>query len=176
MTFEEKTMKTETIYDGKILKLRVDTVELPNMNYSHREIVEHSGSVAIVPLKDDETVYMVKQYRKAVEQVVLEFPAGLIEDGEDPKEAAQRELQEEIGYGAEKLSYINEVFSSPGFTDEKVDIFIAKDLYKSKLKADDDENIEIVEVKIKDLREMIDSFELQDAVSVIGALQILALK
>lgn len=101
----EKTMKTEILYEGKILTLRVDTVELPDMKYSKREIIEHSPSVVIIPMIDDENVFVIKQYRKAVDKVLYEFPAGLLESGEDPKEAALRELQEEIKYTADKIEF-----------------------------------------------------------------------
>lgn len=102
----EKTMKTEILYEGKILTLRVDTVELPDMKYSKREIIEHSPSVVIIPMIDDENVFVIKQYRKAVDKVLYEFPAGLLESGEDPKEAALRELQEEIKYTADKIEFL----------------------------------------------------------------------
>lgn len=119
----EKTMKTEILYEGKILTLRVDTVELPDMKYSKREIIEHSPSVVIIPMIDDENVFVIKQYRKAVDKVLYEFPAGLLESGEDPKEAALRELQEEIKYTADKIEFLFDMYSSPGFTNEKVSVF-----------------------------------------------------
>lgn len=172
MHFEEKTTKSERIYDGKVLNLRIDTVELPNMTYGHREIVERDSSVCVIPFKDEETVYMVKQYRKAIDKLSLEFPAGLVKEDEDPKQAAQRELQEEIGFMAEKLEYISEVYPSPGYTSEKIDIFIGKDLKESELDQDKEENIEIIEVKIKDLVSMVETFELRDSKTVIGALYI----
>lgn len=102
----EKTMKTEILYEGKNFTLRVDTVELPDMKYSKREIIEHSPSVVIIPMIDDENVFVIKQYRKAVDKVLYEFPAGLLESGEDPKEAALRELQEEIKYTADKIEFL----------------------------------------------------------------------
>ncbi len=173
MFYEERTTKSEKIYEGRIINLRVDTVELPNMSYAHREIVEHPNCVLIVPFKDEDTLYMIKQYRKAINKTIIEFPAGFVDDDEDPRQAALRELQEEIGFSANELDYVSEVYSSPGFTDEKIDIFIAKDLYDSKLKADDDEYIEVIEVKIDDLEDMLISFELQDSTTVIGALLVL---
>ena len=96
MTHEEKTIKSEMIYEGRILNLRIDTVELPDRKYSKREIIEHSNAVAIVPIKDNK-IFFVKQYRKAIEQILLEIPAGLLEVNESPKEGALREMQEEIG-------------------------------------------------------------------------------
>ncbi|MDO5719032.1 MAG: NUDIX hydrolase [Tissierellia bacterium] len=168
MYYEEKTMKSERLYEGRIINLRVDTVELPNRKYSRREIVEHSNSVLIIPILDDEYTLLVKQFRKAVDKVILEFPAGLIDSGEDPSEAALRELQEEVGYSANKLNYIYDAYSSPGFTNEKVSIFLAEDLYESKLENDEDEFLEIVKIKIDDLIDMLHNYEISDAHTIIG--------
>ena len=95
--FYEKSIKSDTIYDGKILKLRVDTVELVNKKYSKREIVDHQKGVGIIAFDEDNKLWMVKQYRKAIDRVTLEIPAGLVESNELPIETAKRELQEEIG-------------------------------------------------------------------------------
>ncbi len=169
MYYEEKTMKSERVYEGRILNLRVDTVELPNRKYSRREIVEHGSSVMIIPVLQDDSVLMVKQYRKAIDKVVLEFPAGLIESGEDPKEAALRELQEEVGVAAKKIDYLYDFYTSPGFTNERINVFIASDLYDSDLSCDEDEFLEIVKVKIEDLIDMLHNYEINDAKSIIAA-------
>src|SRR5690606_4980625 len=116
MSFEEKTMKTEKIYEGKMLNLRIDTVELPDKKYSKREIVEHPGAVAIVPITEEGEVILVKQYRKAVEKELLEIPAGKLEIGEEPRETAIRELKEETGFSSAKIEYITEFYTSAGFT------------------------------------------------------------
>lgn len=173
MTYTEKTTKSDRIYEGKIVNLRIDTVELPNMNYAHREIIEHKNSVCIIPFKDENTVYMVKTYRKAVDKVLLEFPAGLIEDDEEPREAALRELQEEIGFASSNFEFLTEIYPSPGYTDEKIKIFIAKDLYKLKLEGDADEFLDIVQVSLDKLEDLVASLDLQDAKSMLGALHIL---
>lgn len=170
MPFEEKTVKSEKIFDGKIVKLRVDNVELPNRTYARREIIEHANSVAVIPFKDENTVYMVKQYRKPIERVTLEFPAGIIESGEEPKDAAQRELSEEIGYGSNNLEFVYDFYSSPGFTDEKISIYTAKDLFVNELDVDEDEYIEVVEVSIKELIMKLRSLELNDATTIIATL------
>lgn len=166
----EKTMKTEILYEGKILTLRVDTVELPDMKYSKREIIEHSPSVVIIPMIDDENVFVIKQYRKAVDKVLYEFPAGLLESGEDPKEVALRELQEEIKYTADKIEFLFDMYSSPGFTNEKVSVFLARDLKPKALKEDDDEYIECEKISIKDLIQKLDSLELIDSKIIAGTL------
>src|SRR5690554_4052188 len=116
MVFEEKTMKSDKLYEGKLLNLRVDTVELPDKKYSKREVVEHPGGVGIVPITEDNCIILVKQYRKAIEKFLLEIPAGKLELNEEPRETALRELKEETGYEANKLEYLLDFYTSPGFT------------------------------------------------------------
>lgn len=131
MTYEEKTMKSDKLYEGKIINLRIDTVELPDKKYSKREIVEHPGGVAIVGVTDENEILLVRQYRKAVDKILLELPAGKIEVNEEPKETALKELKEETGYSTEKLEYLLEFYTSPGFSTEKVYIFLAEDMQKA---------------------------------------------
>src|SRR5690554_6437355 len=120
MMFEEKTMKSDKLYEGKMLNLRVDTVELPDKKYSKREIVEHPGGVAVIPIVDNDSLILVKQYRKAVEKFLLEIPAGKVEINEEPRVTAIRELKEETGYSTDKMEYLMEFYTSPGFTNEKI--------------------------------------------------------
>ena len=169
-TFEETTIKSDTIYEGRIIKLRVDTVELPNKIYSKREIVEHSRGVAMVPLTKDNQIILVKQYRKAVEDFTYEIPAGMVEVNENIQETAIRELQEEIGFKPGKLELLTESYVSPGFTDEKISIFLASDLVESKLDQDDTEFIEVVKLPLLKAYEMIENFEISDAKTIIGIL------
>lgn len=168
MSYEEKTMKTENIYKGKILNLRIDTVELPDKKYSKREIVEHPGSVAIIPITDDGEIILVKQYRKAVENSLLEIPAGKLEINEEPKETAIRELKEETGIIAENLEYICEFYTSPGFSNEKIYLFIATGLLKGTPNLDDGEYIEITKVQLEELANMIKKGEVLDSKTIIG--------
>lgn len=168
--FYEKSIKSDTIYDGKILKLRVDTVELENKKYSKREIVDHQKGVGIIAFDDECKLWMVKQYRKAIDKVTLEIPAGLVESNELPIETAKRELQEEIGYFPENISYLFDMHASPGFTNDKLSFFIASDLVKSELEQDEDENVMALSYSIDDLYNMIENGELTDAKSIIAVL------
>lgn len=168
--FYEKSIKSDTIYDGKILKLRVDTVELENKKYSKREIVDHQKGVGIIAFDDEDKLWMVKQYRKAIDKVTLEIPAGLVESNELPIETAKRELQEEIGYFPENISYLFDMHASPGFTNDKLSFFIASDLVKSGLEQDEDENVMAYSYSIDDLYNMIENGELTDAKSIIAVL------
>jgi len=167
MSYVEKTMKSEKIYEGKILNLRIDTVELPDKKYSKREIVEHSGAVAILPITNDGYVVLVKQFRKAIDKEILEIPAGKIEIGEEPKACAIRELKEET---SNKLDYMYEFYTSPGFSNEKMYFFIARDLEEGLANPDQDEYIEVVKFKLEDLVRMVTEGEIIDSKTIVGIL------
>jgi ADP-ribose pyrophosphatase len=170
---EEKTIETKKIYQGRIISVRDDTVVLPDGKTTHREIVEHANVVAIVALDDDDNVLLVKQYRKPVEKALLEIPAGGIEAGENPDESAKRELQEEIGYLPGRMERIGGVYASPGYCNEFLYLFLATDLIPSKLKGDDDENIEIIRAPLTDIPKMIASGRICDAKSVAALLTVI---
>ncbi len=168
MTYKEKTMKSEKLYEGKIINLRIDTVELPDKKYSKREIVEHPGGVAIVGITDENKILLVSQYRKAVDRVLLELPAGKIEVNEEPKETAIKELKEETGYSTEKLEYLLEFYTSPGFSTEKVYIFLAENMEKGEQELESGEYIDVESYKIEDLIEMIENGDIIDSKTIIG--------
>ncbi|MFS8541858.1 MAG: NUDIX hydrolase [Tissierellales bacterium] len=168
MTFEEKTMKSEKIYEGKIINLRIDTVELPDKKYSKREIVEHPGAVGIVPITDDGCMILVKQYRKSVEKFLLEIPAGKIEINEEPKETGLRELAEETGYKANKMEYLFEFYTSPGFSNEKIYLFLATELEKGEVKPESDEYIKVEKYKIEELVDMVIRGEINDGKTIVA--------
>lgn len=168
MIFEEKTMKSDKLYEGKLVNLRIDTVELPDKKYSKREIIEHPGAVAILAITEDGSVILVRQYRKAVERALLELPAGRIEVNEEPGQTAKRELQEETGFHAEKMEYLLEFYTSPGFTNEKVYIFLATELSEGETKFDHGEFIETEKIHINDLNTMVERGEILDSKTIIG--------
>ena len=168
MMFEEKTMKSDKLYEGKMLNLRVDTVELPDKKYSKREIVEHPGGVAVIPIVDNDSLILVKQYRKAVEKFLLEIPAGKVEINEEPRVTAIRELKEETGYSTDKMEYLMEFYRSPGFTNEKIYLFLATDLVKGEASPDTGEFIEVEKFKIDALIKMIERGEIIDSKTIIG--------
>ena len=162
----EKTIETQSIYKGKVLGLRVDTIELANGGISQREIVEHGESVVVAPLDTNGNVILVKQYRKAAEAILLEAPAGGIEDGEAPSEAASREMQEEIGFRPGNLTSVGGFWLAPGFCEEYMHAFIATDLEASLLPADQDENLEVVYVSLDEVMSMINTGIIKDAKSI----------
>lgn len=165
----ESTLKEEIIYDGRILRLRVDTIELPNGKTSIRECVDHKNGAAVLAIRDNE-VYFVKQFRYAMGEEIVEIPAGLLEVGEDPKETAIRELQEEIGLKPLNIEFLGCIYPSPGFTDEKTFIFYATDFEEHSLIPDDDEFLTIIKMPLNEVKEKFLQGYFKDAktVSALG--------
>jgi ADP-ribose pyrophosphatase len=168
MELREKTVKTEEIFQGRIIKVRVDEVSLPDGSLSTREIVEHSGAVAIIALDDENNVWMVEQYRKAVEKELLEIPAGTLEEEEDPLECARRELAEETGFRAGKWEKVLSYYSAPGFCNEQLHIFIAEDLTPGETNLDADEFLRVKKVPLKEAYDLVLSGQIQDGKSIIA--------
>lgn len=167
---EEHTIKSEKIYEGKIIKVRVDTVELPEKKYAKREIVEHARGVGVVAITEDLDIILVKQFRKAINQSLYEIPAGMVNAGENLQEAASRELQEEAGLKPLKTELIAECYVSPGFTDEKISLFFTDSLEESKLELDETEYLISEKLPLKKAIDMVENFEIVDAKTVIGIL------
>ena len=145
---EEITVSSQTFFQGKILKLRVDTVRMPDGRLATREIAEHARSICAVAIDDHQNVLLVRQYRKPSEAELLEVVAGGIEDGEEPQAAALRELQEEIGHTAGKLELLSSFWIAPGWCTEYMYAYLATGLTPAKLAADDDEQISVVRVPL----------------------------
>ncbi|PFA63891.1 ADP-ribose pyrophosphatase [Bacillus sp. AFS015802] len=163
--FEEKTIITETIYQGKIIDLQVDEVELPNGKTSKRELIKHPGAVAVIALTPEGKMVMVEQYRKALEKSIIEIPAGKLEPGEEPDTTALRELEEETGYGCGNLEHLISFYTSPGFADELVHLYIAHDLYmiEESKEADEDEFVQLMEVTVEEAAQLIKEQRIHDA-------------
>ncbi|UCG83536.1 MAG: NUDIX hydrolase [Dehalococcoidia bacterium] len=167
---EERTLQSEYIYRGRLVNLRLDTVELPSGKQRKREIVEHRACSAIVALDSENNVLLVKQYRKPVERELLEIPAGGVDSGEDPIGAARRELEEETGFSAESWDQLSVFYSSPGFCNEEIYVYLARGLSPTKREADDDENIELIRVPLNKIPNLIESGDIYDAKSIAGLL------
>ena len=170
---ELKTIKSEHLYKGRAVNLRVDTVELPSGRRTTREIVEHGDSVAIVPIDTDGSVLLVRQFREAVERELLEIPAGGIDPGEEPGESAQRELREETGYLAERMEYLGGFYSSPGFSTEYLYLFLATELRPGPLSAPDGEVIELVRIPLDSVLGLIARGEICDSKSIAGLMRVI---
>ena len=170
MVFEEKTISSEMIYEGRILNLRRDKVHVKDNQTSYREIVEHNGGVALAAVTSEGKLVMVRQYRKAAEKAILEVPAGKIEKGEDHRLTAERELKEETGYSAGKIEFITSFFSSIGYSTEVIYLYFATDLTPGETDFDDNESIEILEYELPKLKEMILNGEIEDAKTIAAIL------
>lgn len=166
----EKTLSSQLVYEGRAVKLRIDTVETPNGRETTREIVEHSDCIAVVAIDADNNVLLVKQFRKPVERDLLEIPAGGIDHGEDPDDAVRRELREEIGYMPKKVKRLGGFYSAPGYCTEYLYLYLATDLVPSRLFAEDTEEISLVRVPVAQIPDLIASGRFCDTKSIAGLL------
>jgi len=163
----EKTINYEMIYHGKIIDLIIKNVRLENNKLTKREVVLHKPGVSIIAL-EGEHIFLVKQFRTAIEKEIFEIPAGLVEENETITEAAHRELQEEIGYDAKVMERLASFYPSPGFTNEVTHVFLAKDLFKSKLPEDEDEQLQVYQFPISKLETFIKEEIIIDAKTLIA--------
>jgi ADP-ribose pyrophosphatase len=170
MEFFETTLSSKQMFSGNLLKLRVDEVLLPNGRKSTREIVEHPGAVAVVAITENDEVLMVRQYRKAIERELLEIPAGKLEEGESREVCVERELMEETGYFPNELTYLTSFYTSPGFSNEILHLFIAKNLIKKSRDADFDEYLQAEKVPFEEAINKIRTGEIVDSKTITGLL------
>lgn len=150
-------------FAGKLLKVKIDTVKLPNGKMSEREIINHPGAVGILPILADGSMVFVKQYRYPVGTVLYEIPAGKLDQGEDPVVCAARELSEETGYRATKLRHMTSIVTTPGFTDEIIHLYIATGLIQETQHTDEDEFIDIVAFSPEQVKKMVLEEDIFDA-------------
>ena len=170
---EEKTLSSQSIYEGRAVRLRVDTVQLATGRKTTREIVEHDNCVAIIAVDAGDNVLLVKQFRTPVEKELLEIPAGGIEPGEEPETTVRRELREETGYLPRKVERLGGFYSTPGYCTEYLYLYLATDLTPSQLYAEDTESIKVVPVPISQISSLIASGSICDAKSIAGLLTFL---
>jgi ADP-ribose diphosphatase len=158
----------KNIFTGKILTLNVETVTLPNGVTIDLEVVRHPGAAAVVPLKEDGTVVLIKQFRHAAGGFIYEIPAGKLYPGEDPSHCAVRELEEEIGYIAGRLERLTSIFTAPGFTDEVIHIYKATEMSRGRQNLDRDEVLEVSEIPLHEAIKMITTGTIRDAKTIVG--------
>jgi ADP-ribose pyrophosphatase len=167
--FDEETLAENVIYKGKIFQLMSNTVRLPNQRITTRDIISHPGAVALLPIHDN-NIILVRQYRYAINQVTLELPAGTLRNGEDPRECAHRELIEETGYSATNLEKLFDCYLAPGYSSERVTMFIATGLSKKRQDPDEDEFIQVETVTLPEAIEMIHRNQIVDTKTIAGIL------
>lgn len=171
MELYEKMVATRSVYKGVIVELRQDRVELPNGREAGREVVSHPGGVAILPYHADGTVTVVRQFRYPFGRVITELPAGKLDRGEDHRTCAVRELGEETGLLAGELIYLGCLLTSPGFSDEILHMYLARDLSQGPCHPDPDEFLERARVPFDTLLKQVMSGDLQDAKTVAAILK-----
>jgi ADP-ribose pyrophosphatase len=158
-------------FQGKLFSFESEDVTLPNGSRTELSMVRHPGSIAVVPLFEDNTVLMERQYRHAVKSYLLEIPAGTMEPGEDPLTCARRELEEETGYIAENFELLLDLDILPSYTDERIYVYLARGLASSRQNLDEDEIIEIVTYPLQDALKMIDTGQIRDGLTILSLLQ-----
>jgi len=167
----ERLLSSKNVFEGRAVALRIDTIEKTTGNTTTREIVEHRDCIAVVVLDYENNIIMVRQFRRPAGKVLLEIPAGGVEDGEGLEDCVRRELQEEIGYLPKTVVRLGGFYAAPGYCTEYMHIFLATNLIESQLTAEDTDEIEIVRVPVADIIGMINDGEICDAKSIAGLLQ-----
>jgi len=166
--FEEKTISTQPIYQGKVISLQVDTVKLPDGGEATREVVRHPGGVSVLAIKDGKML-VVEQYRKPLDKSQVEIPAGKLDKGaEDPMDAAKRELEEETGYKSDHLTHICSYYTSPGFADEIMHMYYTDQLVKSEMNLDEDEFLVCEEITLEQAHAYIREGRISDAKTIMA--------
>jgi ADP-ribose pyrophosphatase len=162
-----QVVESENIFRGRVIEVTVDTVREGEVTYK-REVVHHAGSAVIVPVFDDGTIALVRQYRHPTSRYLLEAPAGSLKRGEAPEKGAARELEEELGVVCGRLEKLSEFFVSPGFCEEKMWLYLATGLTETQQQLDDDEILEVVRIPFSQALGMITTGEIEDAKTIIG--------
>ncbi|MBO5418007.1 MAG: NUDIX hydrolase [Clostridia bacterium] len=166
----EKTVSSENVFEGRVFTAKVLDVELPDGSPAKREIICHRGGATIVPVDAEGNVYMVKQFRIATGKVLLETPAGKLEEGEDPFECARRELTEETGLLAEKISHLSAYYPTPGYCNEVINIYLAQGLTQTHPHRDEGEFLHIVKMPLEEAVAMVTSGAIEDSKTMLGLL------
>lgn len=171
MDFEEKTLRMENIFEGRIIRVRKETVELPDGSVADRELIAHPGGVGVIAADENRQVFMVSQYRIAARSMMLEIPAGKLEYGENPLECGKRELIEETGYSAEEFTHLGEYYATPGYCEEKLNIYLARGLKFVGQNLDEGEFLNVKKYDIDELYRMVMDNKIYDAKTAIAILK-----
>ena len=166
----EKFLNSEVVFQGNLLNVFADKVELPNGKVASREYIKHPGAVAVVPITQEGNIVLVRQYRYPIGNVLLEVPAGKLDKGEDPDTCAFRELEEETGYVAKSIKRIASIYTTPGFTDEVIHLYIAENLTLSNPHPDEDEFLDVEIYSKEEIKTMIADGRINDAKSMLALL------
>lgn len=169
MTLKETAINGAVAYDGDFLKVQRDSVRLPDGKTTSREYIKHPGAVVVLPLFDDGTVLLERQFRYPLDRVFIEFPAGKIDPNEDPLDCAKRELREETGYSAKDWQFVCTIHNAIAYSDEHLDIYLARGLEAGESKLDEGEFLETFHASVADMLAWIREGKITDVKTVIGA-------
>ena len=167
---KESKLSSEAIFQGRLLDVRKDDVELPNGEISTREWINHPGAVCCVPILPEGKIALIRQYRYPVQEEMIELPAGKLDRGEEPEKCAVRELEEEIGYYPGKLTFLTHIHPAIGFANEKMWLYLAEDLEKTDSKLDEDEFLELIPTYLSEAVQMVWDRKISDVKTIIGLL------
>ena len=167
---KENKISSEIIYQGKLLDVRRDEVRLQNGNTSTREWIKHPGAVCMIPVLPDERLALIRQYRYPVQKEMIELPAGKLDVNENPQVCAKRELEEEIGYRSEKITFVTCIHPAIGFADEVMWLYFAENLIKTNLNLDEDEFLELIPTPLDQALKMVWNGKITDVKTIIGIL------
>ncbi len=173
INLENKIISSDTRFEGKIFNVRIDRVILPDQSESSREIIEHAGGATIIPVTADNKIIMVKQFRTAAGEILLELPAGKLEKGEEPENCVNRELLEETGYRARKIKKLFSFYTTPGYSSELLHLFLGEDLQYFEKNPDKGEFLETVIIAKNEIMDLINSGKIKDSKTIIGLLYLL---
>lgn len=168
----EKQVSSKNVFDGVLLHVYKDDIELPNGHKSVREYIKHQGAVCVVPVTDKMEIIAVKQYRYPIGRVTIEIPAGKLDAGEEPLEAAKRELSEETGVECADIEYMGGLYPSVAYTDEIIHMYVAKNLVYGQAHTDDDEFLNVVKIPLKDFVQMVMDGKIQDSKTMAAILKV----
>ena len=166
----ESKLSSKHVFSGRLLEVYLDTVQLPNGKTSTREWIDHPGASCIIPVLPDGKLGLIRQYRYPAQNVFIEFPAGKLDKGEPPEVCAKRELEEEIGYKAGKLTYLTHIHPAIGFASEKMWLYLAEELEKTGENTDHDEFVELMPTTVSDAVNMVWDQRVTDVKTIIGIL------
>ncbi len=171
MHLKEKTLSSDVVYEGCIFTITRDTAELENGTSAQRDVLHHHGGVCVIPINDDNEVYLVRQFRYPFGEVTLEVPAGKLEKGEDHAECGRRELLEETGLTCREYTYLGEIYPLPAYSTERIHTYLARGLEFSKQDLDDDEFLDVVKIPLDDAVEMVMDGRIKDSKTQIVILK-----
>jgi ADP-ribose pyrophosphatase len=167
---DETILDTRTIFEGRVVNLDLCTVRLSNGRITTREVIRYRGAAGVVPIDDEGNVLLVRQFRLAVNRALLEIPAGGLDPAERPRDCAIREMQEETGYKPGELVELGYFLVAPGYSSERIDLFLGRSLEPAQLEMDDDESIALVRLPFDQVLEMVYDGQIEDSKTIIGVL------